>query len=376
MLAKTAALLGYHEKPEAKPKIRSRKPEGEVTSSEVSQTVFDEGQSKSAEIPFWRLEAYESLTDETPVDDNDDEPSGPVGWRNRPEGKPAHIPLEPWRRLLPRLRRVLALPVETKDIDVDQIIRRFGRGELLATVPYRNRRRWSRHLQIITDRSGRLTPFRDDQRDVIARLTRILPGQSVQHGACWSDPSDLRLFRPKAPACDYRMPANGGVVLVLGDLGWLSGESGTIVQSWRRFERRLRDAGCHLLALTPGPPSRRCREARRYIDWESSFDRDVASPEELARRAQHLLMLLSPATQIEPGLLRAVRRLLPADQADAGTEADVWQHPELISRTSKGAVLEPNAAKRLRQAFSNLDDCNLKRDILKTIRKWAYPISG
>ena len=369
MLARTAALLGYHEKLEAKPKADLRKPGGHGALSESRQTPLIDDQAERAETPFWRLEDYESLTEDTPIDE-EDEPSGPVGWRYKPSTKPAHVPLESWRRLLPKLRRSLALPVETKDIDVDRIVRQLGRGEMLRAVPYRTRRRWCRHLQVITDRSDRLTPFRDDQRDVIARLGRILPGRSVQHGACWTDASDLRLFRPKAPAFDYQMPAAGGVVLVLGDLGWLSHEPGPIVRSWRNLEGRLQDAGCRLIALTPSPPGRRCRDARRYIDWERSLADDPALQDELDERAERLLTLLSPAARIEPGLLRAVRLLLPADQADAGTEADVWQRSELISRSRQGAVLAPGAARRLRQAFARLDDVELKEQVLKTIRAW------
>jgi formylglycine-generating enzyme required for sulfatase activity len=82
-----------------------------------------------------------------------------------------------------------------------------------------------------------------------------------------------------------------------------------------------------------------------------------------------LLRLVSPAVRIEPGLLRAVRLLLPAAQADAGTELDAWQHPAVIGAAAAGATLDPQSAARLRADFAD-EPPELQRQVLALLRVW------
>jgi formylglycine-generating enzyme required for sulfatase activity len=89
----------------------------------------------------------------------------------------------------------------------------------------------------------------------------------------------------------------------------------------------------------------------------------------LAARAERLLALVSPAIRIEPGFLRAVRLLLPAGEADAGTEIDVWQHPVITSTSLAGASLDSTIAARLRARFAD-EAPALQRRVLALLRAW------
>ena len=167
------------------------------------------------------------------------------------------------------------------------------------------------------------------------------------------------------------MPPPGTIVLVLGDLGCLSVARTDLCEHWLRFGVDLRAAGCTPVALIPGPLERcpgRLACVWHLIPWERPRPRDPA--DSLDARAERLLRLVSPAVRIEPGLLRAARLLLKPFEADAGTEADVWQHPDLISRSAAGATLDPERAKQLRAEFASRIDPDLQARFAALLRGW------
>lgn len=170
----------------------------------------------------------------------------------------------------------------------------------------------------------------------------------------------------------YRLPPPGSLVLVLGDLGCLADGDAGLHRFWAGFGRRLAESGCRPAALLPCPP-RRCdqslREIWRLLPWGRPGGPMVVDPEQRRQRAERLLCLVSPALRIEPGLLRAVRLLLPEDEADSGTESDVWQHPALVSTSAAGATLAADEAKRFRAAFSREPEV-LQRQVLARLRLW------
>lgn len=76
-----------------------------------------------------------------------------------------------------------------------------------------------------------------------------------------------------------------------------------------------------------------------------------------------------PAVRLEPGLLRAVRLSLCANDADAGVEADAWQHPAIASTHSEAATLDPKRARELRVAFT-AEPIDRQRRALALLRAW------
>jgi len=139
--------------------------------------------------------------------------------------------------------------------------------------------------------------------------------------------------------------------------GWRPGRAGGGV----RIAAGLDRDGVHVV---PEAPGRHRAEFRRkmYADSRMHDTRtyqayvhaktgnggrtDDSSPASRGRRADRLLGLLSSSVRIEPGLLRAVRRALPPGEADAGTEADVWQHRDIASRHPVAATPHREAIQR------------------------------
>ena len=73
---------------------------------------------------------------------------------------------------------------------------------------------------------------------------------------------------------------------------------------------------------------------------------------------------------MQPGLLRALRHLLPASLVDASTEADVWSHPDVRAADATGLVLHAEAAERWRTQFATNIAEGLKSRVSSVIRHW------
>ena len=81
------------------------------------------------------------------------------------------------------------------------------------------------------------------------------------------------------------------------------------------------------------------------------------------------MRLVSPAVRVEPGLLRAVRRLLPRDRADAGTEADVWNDPAV---NGGNAVAMGFADSEVRRAYRHgfTREVELQDGVALALARW------
>ena len=325
------------------------------------------------DIPFWYVDAYEPIaaaeTVEQPVE------PGEIEWTNRPT-EPLRIPLlAPWRELQARLRCEAAQWHETRTLDVPAVVATLTRGRQIERVPYERRRRWGPRLQIIADRSDRLVPYWADQEVTGHALSRLLASHQIERAAYWEGLTAPRLLTDGSASGDYRMPPPGSLVLVLGDLGCLTDGNLEVRNFWLGFGRQLADAGCQPTALLPCPPQRcdkALRDLWRLLPWARPSG-SAADPQQRWQRAERLLRLVSPALRIEPGLLRAVRLLLPTDEADSGTESDVWQHPALTSDSAAAATLAPDKAKEYRAAFATEPEA-LQRRVLAVLRQWRGPL--
>ncbi len=356
-----AEFAGYEwQAPEKEPEKRLEK-EPDGVGGERPESLAPEIVARPlAETPFWQPTRYEPLEEE-----DEPAPQPPTtpyrGWSLRPKKPPAIPPLADWRELEPKLRRPLCLPQPGRAVDLELTVRLLGQVLFLAELPREHRRRWGSTLHVIEDRSVRLIPYRLDQYLVREALHRLLPAHAL-------DRSVIRdgMSAPRPPE-----GGAGSIVLVLGDLGCLAGTRTELCERWLRFGRDLRATGCVPVALVPGPLERcpaRLAEVWRLIPWERP--RPCDPEESLEQRAARLLRLVSPAVRIEPGLLRAARLLLPPDQADAGTEADVWQHPDLIGRSAAGATLNPERAKQLREEFASRLAPDLQARFAGLLRAW------
>jgi len=79
--------------------------------------------------------------------------------------------------------------------------------------------------------------------------------------------------------------------------------------------------------------------------------------------------MLSPLLWIHPGLLRAIRVLLPEEQAGISTELDVWSHEACLTAALDGLVLKPSYTAGLQEEFAALPTA-LRKQIRDQIFRW------
>jgi formylglycine-generating enzyme required for sulfatase activity len=385
LLARTADLLGFEERPVEEASIRSGvepgrendRPPGPSPPSQPPKIA----PAKLWNAQFWRLEGYEPLAQQA------SEPrrvisETPTGWTRPPGVRPAIHGLAPWPELRRRLRPQLTEPQEGPEPDLERLVARIGRGLLLERVPRLRQRRIGPALQLVFDRSERLAPFWSDQDQVAGELARVLAAEAMTRAVSHEGLTEPRLLDQAQPG--YRPPPAGGVVLVLGDLGCLAASG--IAALWLRIGQRIAAGGCRPVALVP------CRRSRvpaalqrvwRILPWErppgvaQTIGHGLnAQPDDLAvrrARARRLLTLLAQAVRIEPGLLRAVRLSLADPAFDASVEADCWQDPAVASTHSEAATLNPKMAADLRTAFAT-EPPAVQRRVLALLRIWHGPL--
>ena len=376
LLSATAELLGYA--PGA-PVGRQRLRRGRQKHDEAPEPPKPQiDRRPPVATPFWQADTFHALA--VQALEREPAPSTRPAWRHRPSQMPARQPLAPWRDLQPRLRQVLEGIRLTREVDLDVAVQRLSRGRQLDRLPKLKRRRWGGRVQIIVDRSDRLVPIWHDQELVCTELQHLVPAHEIEFAVM-----DEALDEPQplhsAGLSAYAPPPPGGWVLVLGDLGCLAHDRGRSARPWLALGRRLGAAGCRAVALLPCPVERCGGSLQRVwqvVPWERPTGLAGAERKALRARAEHLLRLVSPAIRIEPGLLRAVRRTLPQNMADAGTEVDVWQSEAFASRSSVAATLKPDDARKLRKAFADpaVVPEPEQQQTLKLLQAWRADLPG
>jgi formylglycine-generating enzyme required for sulfatase activity len=285
---------------------------------------------------------------------------------------PRTPPLARWSRLWPAVWKRVRVEAVAVEIDARAILERWSRGEFVHELPRAKRGVWPERLVVVLDRDRRLTPFWDDQEDLCVRLQRAC-GQTalvpwVIDAHAWSS-SRLR----GTDALDGLDVDATTPVLVLGDLGFYADEATS--RAWRRAALRLRRQGVAVGAVVPVPRAWWRRDAARAwnaVAWECARGPSPRSETERANRAAALLRLVSPAAIVQPGLLRALRRLLLAREADAVTEFDVWHHPEVRASGAAGVSLLPEFVAARRREFAALSesDPELVRRVSALVGSW------
>ena len=270
-----------------------------------------------------------------------------------------HEPLVAWPRLWRALEDRLRTPRPRQAIDVERLVMRWARGEVVRQLP---RRTGLAHapLTVVLDSSDRLMPFWRDQRLVLGRLARKLGRQSVRR----VEATALLAGRLPVLGAEERM-------LALTDLGGFG--SAATRRAWDVLGARLsRRSVAPPVALVAAParlwPSsvQRCWQA---VEWENPNRQGglrALEPPTAATAVEAVLQRASVAQRLETGLARGLRRLVAAD---LGTEVELWRHPDVIGRDVGGLVLEPIAAKSWRAAFRRLPSAE-KAAVAHLLERW------
>ncbi len=367
LLPVVAGMLGYE--PAAPARETPAAPPVPLAPSEVSPAEYTVQAAPLLNIPVWRVESLDVLDRYRP-------PPPPPPPPPLDTGPPPEFhPLSSWQALLPRLRRVATEQAERRELDVDALVDRLSTGRALEHLPRKTRWRWGEGVQVIQDRSQHLVPFWRDQDLVLAALRGLYPRHAFETAVIHEGLPEPIFVRHRQGLRRYRLPSPGALVLVLGDLACLQQGGEHRRRLWAQLGRRLAQNGNRLLALVPCPADRAQAEIGpqwHVLPWERPHHVRITRPlgsAELAARALRLLRLVSPATRVEPELLRAVRLLLTDVPLDAGAESDVWQHPALIGSSCVAATLDPDEAKDLRRDFAREPE-RLRREVMELIRRW------
>ena len=375
----SAAQLGFE--PQEQPP-RQRRPKSSpvlvapfVRLGQVEPLVQVEPELPS--IPVFRLEQM-TFSDPPGASGTDSDSSGlqpadlhhpdySMFYTPRPE------PQSPWSRLWPALRNALQGSAKTRNPDLPKLLRMWGRGEVVHRIPHETRRVWAERVALWVDRGSRTLPFRSDQNEVYRRLLDCCGYRGVQVRVIDSADQATVTARGLDYAAGVRLNPEQPV-LVLGDLAAYGSKEEQA--AWLRTAQRLRLADVRIAALAPVPqrlmPSS-LAETWSVVPWERGRTALLSFPgvmEERQARAERLLLLASPAGFVQPGLLRALRRLLPASDTDAATEVDVFRHPDVRAADGMGFVLHGGAAARHRQAFAEQESPQLKVQVSQTIWHW------
>ncbi|WP_413923098.1 SUMF1/EgtB/PvdO family nonheme iron enzyme, partial [Candidatus Accumulibacter phosphatis] len=242
-------------------------------------------------------------------------------------------------------------------------------------------------MDVVVDLAHRLVPYDADYRQLLDEVRR-------RHGQ-----GGLRLwvvddspFAARAVASPGRVtpPAVGPIplpppatrVLILGDLGLLAGDAAR-AEAWQEFARRLAEHGALPVAWLPMSPALVPAEALRYTEVHcldgahglralrarkagTAAAAPVSPPTVPAAApaadsptgavSRHallpaLLTRLACCVRVEPGLLRALRRLDADTVAEPGLEAIVWSYSPVVAAGSRFCELTPAYVADYRDRF-------------------------
>ena len=180
--------------------------------------------------------------------------------------------------------------------------------------------------------------------------------------------------RPGQAIQPWDMPLPTTPVLIFSDLGLLDRPEASSRRQWLCFGCRLKAAGITPFVMAPISHGHVDPELSSYFHivlWStnSHLRRQYQRSDEVQQtQVTWLLTLLSPTVRIEPALLRAVRHLLPADEVDAGCEAEFWLHPDVhVSPLACAIRDEEEILGRHRNAFGQQAK-HLQRQVILLLR--------
>jgi hypothetical protein len=165
------------------------------------------------------------------------------------------------------LMAAVSVPLFDGPPDVERVVNAVARGEAISDLPRRPAPTLRLGVQLLLDRSTRMTPFLKDEEWLEWALARIVGEDRVELRRFIGTPLRGGAVGGRART-SYEPPIAGTPVLALTDLGIgrpLLDPDTSDVNDWREFAHLLRRAGCSLVAFVPYPPER----------WPSSLVREL-----------------------------------------------------------------------------------------------------
>ncbi len=318
---------------------------------------------------FWRVEKEETVEDALPAPARGEglRPSDqPAADASLLRGLPPKPPITPWSALEPRLRAALNAGRPDGELDLPQLCDQVAARVTLDPLPRTPRHGWPTTLGLWFDRADRLMLLAEDtqllQRHLQAAMgSRAIAIRQVDDAIQALSIRDQGHFLP-----DGLLP---DTLLVVGDLGLYGDPS--LQEAWRQTGLHLRRRGIHAVALLPFAPASlpsELRAAWTTLPWEPKGGVVPDDPAERQVACRPLLRIAAATGLLQPGLLRALRRLLPG--APLHQELDLLTCPELSQALAVGLTLDKEAAKALRvELFATTSAAELAA-VRDTLSRW------
>jgi formylglycine-generating enzyme required for sulfatase activity len=245
---------------------------------------------------------------------------------------PEFLPLVPWARLWPFLQRELGKDVPGSKPDMPKLVRGVSQGELIWRIPKQSRFTWSPDICLLIDINEGNFPYRQDFLRLQQKLSQWCGANGLDVQFIHDEPGGHITRGRWGKHQAWRFPPAATPLLILSDMG-MHTKSRRSLYAWLAFGQLLSQRGIRPTVLMP--------VAHRDVDesllpffncivWDGSSN---LRPEQVDQdkqpvmtQVETLLALLFPALRVELGLLRRIRRLLPATRYDVSHEAAVWHH--------------------------------------------------
>lgn len=248
-----------------------------------------------------------------------------------------HQSILPKARFVPFVHRSLQLE-HGHYLDVPKLVKKLAHLQVLQHLPKAPRQVASGRLYVLLDASQRMRPFWDDLAEVANLIQRHYGRVGLEIRLIEACPPTRyqNWLAINAYEQEWQRFTTPCTVLLLSDLGQLASEQSSMRQHWLRFARNLKQQGCRVYALSPISPEQqdiRFRPLLRQVLWNRQSQLkpqlNTATEKSHAAKVARVLGLISIAVHVEPELLRALLQCLPANEADSGVEAALYQHPDV-----------------------------------------------
>jgi formylglycine-generating enzyme required for sulfatase activity len=286
--------------------------------------------------------------------------------------------LAAWPELRNRLDPLLGFPKPTRRLDTEVLIKRITRGDPIRHIPFYHKKRAHDQITVIKEHALHCVPYRLDQDMVVEQLSNATARGGLQVLKAFFPFGLIEHAHGKSSTLKRRKnvePPPGSHVLILGDLGLLLRIKDAFDQDafqwWYDACRRWTSRGCKVFALVPLDGARVPAKLRAWVEpiaWQGDGVKYLTHQQQ-EQGITRLLTMAYPAQQIEPGLLREIRRLCDGLE-DASIEARFWQdwrhggpRYDAVKQT------EASIRKALETDFEQLDDSTIAQ-VLRWIRHY------
>ena len=360
-----ASMLGFHW---AKSATENQTDSDEVlvNNKALSPVITPTKDIRLEPVVFYRPERFRELS----PDRNKEQVTTQTGispkWLNKPRDLPSAKRLPAPQEILAKLSNILSFQRDSRRLDLPRYTRQLAQLEAHGKIPRRKTRLSPTSMQIVIDRSVRLTPMWNDQDYFVQQLLESMPGLHLQIYVYLE--AEGELIDPIDFSRKETFDSADGPVLVLSDLGANDND----IQFWIKVGASIKAEGGVAAAMLPSRATSLSEKQASF--WRCApWDESVPFVEETDRAVELLLTLLAPAIRIEPELLRAMRvTLLP--ESSVAAEVLFWDSSALSSFHSVAATMSAEARKDYRKKFkslgASLNGQSIARDALSIIRQW------